>query len=1031
MYMKISYLSERKYRECSIGEICNREKSDYWKSLLGEQNYKFLLNKYVNFTCYLNEVKYTANLKLISDDLLNYLIRDDKRGLHLECLRSITEKIVFVDFYETILKYYAEILSQRINKLKIDFTENIYKDFCIHLVGQLQNICTRTLIAQMHFYKQKGLLRGETSGEEYEFYCTQYIGKADFYRELFDTYPVLYRCITQKCEQLVGYYEDVLVRFSSDKIEIQNKLFDEKSIAKITGIKGDFSDTHNGGKQVLRLQFDGSNEVLYKPHSMENEKLFYSLLEWLGRKTGIRQYIYPFISKDTYSWSSYVEYHSCKTEQQLKDYYVRLGVQLFLAYVLGTKDLHCENIIASGEYPVLIDLEVLLSTMELKEGKTAPQEIINQLSKSVLQTGMLPFYHWNKNGEGINNSAISGTGGQKYPFKVPVIVYERTSDMKIEYQNLLSKVVQNLATLDGEFYNPHLYKKEIINGFTRAYQQILCNRNDFFSQLKTFKNIKSRVLMADTQRYSMMLSCSYHPSLLKDGAEREIFLYAMLSGREEGDMELVDSEVAAMLAGDIPYFYCALRQKEVFSNKKPIRQHDFAVEPIEFIYKKLRELSKIDLEKQIEYIHLSLDLMPDERSDKNSSYMNHIYRASQMNFMNRINKVSDLYTVDDLIDRILKYAVWNGEKTEVSWYTVQLASFGMMSWDIKPMNHYLYDGLVGMLLIFFEMDRQYADKRIAKIYNTLKDMIFMYTDQGILSLTSLDSRNTGAYEGESSIVYVYILLYRQSGNKEFLEYAEKHARIVEQLIDEDIRFDLLSGNAGAAWVMILLYEIAKDSKYLFSAERCIARLEQMSKKQLCGSGWIVEKSELPMSGLAHGNSGILMPVLALWKYTGKDQYHVLANEVWEYEDSLYDTEINNWKDMRSGTDSEKLDDIGSVAWCHGAGGILLSRLFCYEMVEDEVWKKRIETDIKRAQAKLNDYWLRDSYCLCHGILGNLWILDIARKKMKEFGIISYSERNEKGLDISSINLLSQERMNPGFMNGYGGILYKLLLLQAD
>ena len=83
-----------------------------------------------------------------------------------------------------------------------------------------------------------------------------------------------------------------------------------------------------------------------------------------------------------------MEYHSCKTEQQLKDYYVRLGVQLFLAYVLGTKDLHCENIIASGEYPVLIDLEVLLSTMELKEGKTAPQEIINQLSKSVLQTGI-------------------------------------------------------------------------------------------------------------------------------------------------------------------------------------------------------------------------------------------------------------------------------------------------------------------------------------------------------------------------------------------------------------------------------------------------------------------------------------------------------------------------------------------------------------------------------------------------------------------------------------------------------------------
>lgn len=152
--------------------------------------------------------------------------------------------------------------------------------------------------------------------------------------------------------------------------------------------------------------------------------------------------------------------------------------------------------------------------------------------------------------------------------------------------------------------------------------------------------------------------------------------------------------------------------------------------------------------------------------------------------------------------------------------------------------------------------------------------------------------------------------------------------------------------------MLQLYEITKDLKYIFSAERCIARLEQMSERQSCGSGWTVEEGEEPMSGLAHGNSGILMPVLALWKYTGKDQYRLLANEVWEYEDSLYDSRINNWKDMRSCTDNEKVDDIGSVAWCHGAGGILLSRLFCYEMVEDEMWKKRIETDIKRAYAKL-------------------------------------------------------------------------------
>lgn len=81
--------------------------------------------------------------------------------------------------------------------------------------------------------------------------------------------------------------------------------------------------------------------------------------------------------------------------------------------------------------------------------------------------------------------------------------------------------------------------------------------------------------------------------------------------------------------------------------------------------------------------------------------------------------------------------------------------------------------------------------------------------------------------------------------------------------------------------------------------------------------------------------------------------------------------------------------------------------------------------------KLKDYCLRDSYCLCHGVFRNLWILDIAAKKMEEFEMIPHSEMKEKVQNIRNINLLPQERMNPGFMNGYGGMLYKLLLLRRN
>ena len=61
-----------------------------------------------------------------------------------------------------------------------------------------------------------------------------------------------------------------------------------------------------------------------------------------------------------------------------------------------------------------------------------------------------------------------------------------------------------------------------------------------------------------------------------------------------------------------------------------------------------------------------------------------------------------------------------------------------------------------------------------------------------------------------------------------------------------------------------------------------------------------------MAGMAHGNSGILMPVLKLWEITKKEKYEILANEIWKYEDSLYDLEQKNWKDMRE-NEGEKIN----------------------------------------------------------------------------------------------------------------------------
>ena len=177
-----------------------------------------------------------------------------------------------------------------------------------------------------------------------------------------------------------------------------------------------------------------------------------------------------------------------------------------------------------------------------------------------------------------------------------------------------------------------------------------------------------------------------------------------------------------------------------------------------------------------------------------------------------------------------------------------------------------------------------------------------------------------------------------------------------------------------------------------------------------------------MSGTAHGNGGILTAFLHLWHVTSKDKYEQLAEKVWEYEESLYNPWMNNWMDMQRG--EQEMDGIGAMAWCHGAPGILYSRMKCLEYVKDLKWKNRLEKDIHRAYKKLKEYWRRDSWCLCHGICGNLWILEMASEILGGKG-----ETFSNYPACEEIYLLPQEKENPGLLNGYGGILLYLIQKQ--
>lgn len=277
---------------------------------------------------------------------------------------------LFPQFYKKILCNAVTTLEGLLVGDAGGYASGVLEDFKNHLENHLEAICLRTLIVEMHRCKDAGELKGKDRKEEYTYFCTNIVGTDKFREALNIRYPVLKHCIAEKAGQMTDFYAEVIHCFCRERAEIGNKILAGKPISKITRIFGGFSDVHQNGKQVLKLEIDEKWYILFKPRKMENEKIYQEMLEWMEAHTGISQYRYSFLSYENHSWSSIVEYKACVTEEQVKMYYRRMGVQLFLAYLLGTKDLHYENLIACGEFPVLIDLETLLHTQNHKQADT-------------------------------------------------------------------------------------------------------------------------------------------------------------------------------------------------------------------------------------------------------------------------------------------------------------------------------------------------------------------------------------------------------------------------------------------------------------------------------------------------------------------------------------------------------------------------------------------------------------------------------------------------------------------------------------
>lgn len=629
-----------------------------------------------------------------------------------------------------------------------------------------------------------------------------------------------------------------------------------------------------------------------------------------------------------------------------------------------------------------------------------------KLANSVIHTGMLPVLTWGRGNRGVLISAMGTEEKIKTPFKLPVVKDDKTSDIHIEYEPVEMQIKECIVRLNDQVINAADYTECIIRGFCRAYMVAMADKK-VEVMLSGFFDGRSRVVLRHTQQYAMYLMASFHPDYMKSRECRKALLNVIHKEGESSFMkEIHDYEIDSLLEMDIPCFEIDANSRSVYDGNGGEHKEYLPCTPYESWRMHMKQMSYSDMECQCDYIRLSMEML--KASD-----------GKKKMFPTRIkgydtDKERKIYSqIRKIVHRICSRAIIREQST--GWAGLQFWDNG--HWNLRSGGIYLYDGISGIVLFLAKYLHDFEEKNASaeEIYHLAVLRLKAYTDE--IHKKQIYDKNllTGIVNGESSVVYTYLYLFKLTGKRVWMIYAEKHFSIIERVWKEDSQLDYLSGNAGAIVVAVMLYKETGNLKYYEIAADMEKDLWKKGQETGNGYGWRLKGTDGPLAGMSHGNSGFLMAYAALYECNHKAEYADKIQLLLRYEDSLYSEKAGNWKDLRESSGESFMN-----AWCHGAPGILLSRMKLEELFPEDM---QIKKDRLNAADSLFYGEQDEKICLCHGMSGNLLIM---KKYLRKYGNKKMKEQYEALCDCLLFQLdhpakiSGTEYLNLAFMNGISG-----------
>ena len=803
-------------------------------------------------------------------------------------------------------------------------------------------------------------------------------GEFDFPQQMIETLKTRLGFVTDA-------FLEMLERMAENRDAICAKLTGGRQYEKIEDMTLSAGDTHNYGRSVTVLQTD-AGKLVYKPHDMRGDAHIYLIAQrFFPEFAGIPKCA---AFGDSFGVCEFIEKRRAEGEEEARTYWYHMGGMAVFMKLLGSTDMHVENLSCKGVTPYILDLETVLSPILKNEDYFIQQPELHVLKgRSLYFSCILP-----------------------------------NSPKGREYSVLMNTGEDGCApTVNGENVSVAAYLDAFLEGYDTVYKRAVERREEIAEMLRQIPDTAPiRILMRNTQSYVDHIAKLYHHTALSSPENQEnavnvlsqIFAFHVRPGFESS----VDAEVRQMKRGDVPYVYTTAGSGALFSDGETLMENVFEHTAKEHALDNLFAMDEKDelfdlklLERALRQypVKLSGSIMPAAAIPKRSKEP--LQKETALGEAGRLLEEAYSLGIPAPDGRLFWGYVFEGD-----------SSF-----------RFCDAGLTGGLSGFAAFAAAYLDvgedgrvRRMAQkiIQETVLDLGRAMEHIRFRDFSFDFSPPLGQSSGTAGIITGLELIRKYAPRQELEAFDACIGELLERTVFP--RYGAPDRMIGMAGLLSVLCRFDRYREKRDIIRKAADRL--LAMKTLEYNGKLLWKplpdNPRPISGAGHGHAGVAEALYAAARVLGDEKYAAAASEALGFELEIYEKyheKFGTWADLRSFPPEGYMH-----GYCSGAPGIgiMLERIrqsgFDGELVEGLARRARDCVD----QLPLNG---RDHLCCGNSAIAEYYLTagdhDAAGRVLA-----AMYERAKKEGEYRYMAYQFNNSVTPSLFYGVSGVGYEML-----